>query len=429
MRRRSLIWLALAAVAAGLGGWGGVRAYRDLTAKPPESVPVEPVRRGDVSFTISAEGVLQGGNSKMLVAPMTGSSQLVLTSLRQSGELVKSGETVAEFDTTEETYRLREAEADLAEAEQQVAQAENEALAREEELEYELISARADLRQAELEVRRNPLLAAITAKQNLMDLDAARNKLAKLEADHPQRKAALKAAIAIQDAGRAKAKVQAETARKNIDLMTLKAPLDGYLNVERNTNTNMYYTGMEFPLYQVGDQVRPGMAVAQIPDLASYEASAQINEFDRGHLAVGLDAEIRIVALKGRLFHGKVSDLGGTAGPPWNRRFECKLRLMDPSAELRPGMSVRLIIKTDTLSKALWIPAQALQESDSRTFVYVRGGTGGFSTRDVKLLRRGESQVVVEGLKEGDLVAMARPDLRQTSAKKGAESASKAVSK
>lgn len=418
----------LAGADAGLGGWGGVRVYRDLTAKPPETIPVEPVRRGDVSFTITADGALQGGNSKMLAAPMTGNSQLVLTSLRRSGELVKTGDVVAQFDTTEETYKLREAEADLAEAEQQVAQAENEARAREEELDYELISARAGLKQAELEVRRNPLLAAITARQNLMDLEAARNKLAKLEADYPQRKAALKAAIAIQDAGRAKAKVQAETARKNIEMMTLKAPVDGYLNIERNTSTNFYYPGLEFPMYQVGDQVRPGMAVAQIPDLASYEASAQINEYDRGHLAVGLDAELRIVALKGKLYRGKVKDLGGTTGPPWNRRFECKLNLLDPTPELRPGMSARLTIKTDTIHNALWIPAQALEESDGRASVYVKSGSG-FSSRDVKLVRRGESQVVIEGLREGELVAMARPGQKQTGARKGPENASKAVMK
>jgi multidrug efflux pump subunit AcrA (membrane-fusion protein) len=210
--------------------------------------------------------------------------------------------------------------------------------------------------------------------------------------------------------------------------MTLKAPLDGYLNIERNTSTNFYYPGLEFPMYQVGDQVRPGMAVAQIPDLASYEASAQINEYDRGHIAIGLEVEARVVALKGKLFHGKVKDLGGTTGPPWNRRFECKLNLLDPSAELRPGMSVKLVVKTETIRNALWVPAQALQESDGRKYVYVKTGAG-FSTRDVKLVRPGESQVVVEGLKEGELVAMARPDQKQSGAKKGPESASKAVMK
>ena len=60
----------------------------------------------------------------MLTAPMMGGSELILTALRNSGELVKEGDVVAQFDTTEQEFKLKEAEADLAEAEQQVIQTE-----------------------------------------------------------------------------------------------------------------------------------------------------------------------------------------------------------------------------------------------------------------------------------------------------------------
>jgi HlyD family secretion protein len=104
-----------------------------------------------------------------------------------------------------------------------------------------------------------------------------------------------------------------------------------------------------------------------------------------------------------------VKDLGGTGGPPWDRHFQCKMRLDDPAPELRPGMSVRIVITTDTLPGALWIPAQALFESGNRTYVYVPAGSG-YVPRDVKLQRRSESQVVVGGLNEGQLVALANPE-------------------
>lgn len=428
MSRTRLVTLIATVTVVGLAAFGGFTFYRDITARPREKVPVAPVRRGDVAFTITAQGQLQGGNSRMLTAPMTGSNQLVLTQLTRPGELVKQGDVVAQFDTTEETYKLREAEADLAEAKQQVIQATNEALAREEELNYELLSARSDLKQAELEALRNPLVAAITARQNDLAVEAARERLAKLERDYPRRKAAAKASIAIQEAVEKKAQVQAETARRNIDLMTLKAPTDGYINVERNTDTNFYFRGMEFPLFQVGDQVRAGVAVAQIPDTSGFEATAQINEQDRGHLAKDLDAELRVVALQGKILRGKVIDLGTTTGPPWNRRFEARLKVTDPAPELRPGMSVRLVIKTDTIRNALWIPAQALFESDGRSYVYVQHGEG-FAAHDVKLVRKGESQVVIEGVKEGEKVALASPDQKRQSESKGAASASKAISK
>lgn len=411
IRKRILSFVIIVGTVAILA-FGGVRIMRSLDRTEETAIPAAPVKRTSVPFSITAKGDLQGGNSKMMSAPMTGSAQLILTDLRKPGELVKENDVIAQFDTTEETFKLREAEADLAEAEQQVIQAQNESLAKQEELNAELIKAHSDLRLAELECTRNPLLATITAKQNDLALAGARDTLAKLERDYPERKAAATASIAIQEAGRMKASVQADTARRNIEKMTLRAPIAGYVNVERNTNSNWFFPGMTFPLYQVGDAVRPGMGVAQIPDLTTWEVIARISEQDRGHLSVGERAEFMIVALPGHSYAGKVTNLGGTTGPPWDRRFECKLALEKPTPELRPGMSVRITIETGRLEGVLAIPAQALFERDGKPFVYAKTPTG-FAPQDVKLVRRSESQVVVEGVKEGELVALASPDQKK----------------
>ena len=79
--------------------------------------------------------------SRTVTASSNG-GQLTLTDLRKPGALVKKGDIVAQFDTTDESYELREAEADLAEAEQQVMQAQNESIAKEEELNAEMVKAR-----------------------------------------------------------------------------------------------------------------------------------------------------------------------------------------------------------------------------------------------------------------------------------------------
>ncbi len=408
---RTIFFVAVL-VALAAGARSVPRLFERINAPPPVPTPTTRVRTGDVTFTVAANGNLQGGNSRMLVAPMAGSSSMTLTDLRKPGELVKKDDVIAQFDTTDENFRLREAEADLAEAEQQVLQAESEARAKEEDLEYELIVARGELKQTEIEVKANPIRAALTAKQNNISLEGARTRLAKLERDYPQRKAAARASIAIQEAARRKARVLADAARRNIEMMTLKAPADGYVNVERNTNTNFYFSGMTLPIFQVGDQVRPGMAVAQIPDLSSWDVSAQIAETDRGHLSVGQPAEVRVIALPGRKFAARVKDLGGTMGPPWDRRFECKLALLASAPELRPGMSARIVITLETLKRVMWLPAQAVFEQGGRTFVYARAGER-FLARDVNLVRRGESQVVIAGLRGDEEIALASPDQKQ----------------
>jgi biotin carboxyl carrier protein len=422
-----IIFVAVVGAVAA-GAWGAVRLLRTIDEPKQEIIPSTAARKTSVPFSIAAKGDLQGGNSKMMTAPMTGSAQLIITELRKPGELVKEGEVVAQFDTTEETFKLREAEADLAEAEQQVIQAQNEMRAKQEELNAELMKARADVKLAELDCARNPLISSISAKQNDLALEAARDRLDKLERDYPQRKAAASASIAIQEAGRKKATVQAETAKRNIETMTLKAPVPGYVNIERNTNSNWYFPGMTFPLYQMGDAVRPGMGVAQIPDLASWEVTARISELDRGHLNAGQAATFTVVALPDRTYKGKLTNMGGTTGPPWDRRFECKLSLDDPTPDLRPGMSVRIVVETGRLDGVIAIPAQALFERDGKPYVYVRTAQG-FTPQDVKLVRRSESQVVVEGINDGQLVALANPDQKRQEKTNGSSSATKAVAR
>ena len=422
MKLKKLIGTIIGVAALALAGWGGVELYRAANSAAAGELPYTAVKRGDVTFAVYAKGDLQGGNSQMLVAPMI-NGDLVLTSLRQPGEMVAAGDVVAEFDTTDQNYKLREAEADLAEAAEKVAQAQAQAQAKEEEDNYALLKARADLKQVELDARKNPLLGAIDAKENDLAVESARAALSQLERDLANRKATSQAGVAIQEATVAKAKVQAEQARKNIEMMKLHATAAGYVNVQPNMN-QMFFEGMVLPMLLVGDKVRAGMAVAQIPDTSSWEVVARLTEADRGHIALGQPVELTSVATPERPFHGKVKDLGGTAGPVWDRRFECKISVDDPPRELRPGMTANLVITEETIRGVLWMPAQALFESDGRTFAYVRSPQGNFSPQDVKLIRRSESQVVIEGLSEGQVVGLANPGKQNNKSKDSKKSGS-----
>jgi multidrug resistance efflux pump len=423
------LWLIAAVLgSASLAAWAGLEAYRraGTPAAPPAAmdIPSTAVRRGNVTFSVTAKGELQGGDSAMLTAPMAGGVELVITSLREPGELVKAGDTVVEFDTTELTFNLREAEADLAEAQQQLRRATAESKAREEEARYALLKAESDLRIAELEARRNDMLAAIAARQNELAVESARDRLRQLQEDLASRKATTEAGIAIQEAAVKKAEVKADMARKMIDSMTLRAAADGYVSIQQNTGGGFFMWGMELPIFQVGNTVRPGMAVAQIPNLKSMQVSARISELDRGHLAVGQEAKIDVVATPATSFHGKIVNIGNTTGPPWDRRFECKLGIDDPTAELRPGMSAKIEIITAELSDVLWLPSQALFDRDGQKFVYL-SRAGSFAPVDVDLVRSGESKVVISSLEEGAVVALSDPTKKAETAATG--SASEAI--
>jgi hypothetical protein len=210
--------------------------------------------------------------------------------------------------------------------------------------------------------------------------------------------------------------------------MTLKAKTAGYVSLQTNTfGLRFLTTGMMLPTVQLGDNVRPGMAVAQLFDLQNWEVSAKVPELDRGHMAIDQPVSVAVVALAGKTFRGHVKILGNSTGDPWDRRFECRVALDEASPQLRPGMSANVVITAEKLDNVLWTPSQALFERDGHPFVYLKTAAG-FAPREVALVNRSESQVVLSGVNEGDLVALANPSERNSPAPKP-QDASKAVSK
>jgi HlyD family secretion protein len=154
------------------------------------------VKRGPVTITVTARGELQGGKPEMLVAPMVGSDTLAVIDIRDNGEMVKEGDVVVQFDTTQQEYNLREAQADLAEAQQKVAQTEAENQAIDVETRQAVESAKTQVNIAELEVRRNRFLSAMKARDNEIALEALRNRLKQAEQDLANRKTSSNAALA-----------------------------------------------------------------------------------------------------------------------------------------------------------------------------------------------------------------------------------------
>lgn len=411
MLKRLLLLLLLAGAivggAAGIG-WGVRRVIEATAAESTTEVPNTTVRKGGVTITVAARGTIQGGSSESLVVPMTGTPEVALTYLRQTGERVEPGDIVAEFDTTQQEFNLREAEADLAEAEQHVIQARAEAEAALEEARYQVIATEAEVKLAQQEIRKNELLPEIQQRQNEIALESAQNRYRQAQQDYDNRRDSAAAGVDIQEAAVNRARLQAEAARRNIENLTLRAKTGGFVQLLENRNSQLLYSGMVLPPFQTGDTARAGQGVAQIPDMSHWEVSARIPEADRGYLQAGQAVIVRPAAIPGRDLTGHITVLGGSTGYAYNRAFDCRVELDEIDPALRPGMTANIQITVESLDDVLWIPSQALFENDGRTFVYRRTESG-YITHDVALVRRSESQAVITGIEEGEQVALARP--------------------
>jgi hypothetical protein len=415
MIRRWIVLFAIAGaiIAAGFGAGRGLRvAVNTLSEEDDATVPTTTVRRSEVAIEVSARGELQGGGARPLITPRAGVAELPITFLRNTGDLVKAGEVVASFDPSGQQYDLVEAEANLEEARQQLIKAEADTFVALEKARLEVVTSDADLKVSDLAQRDNSFLGSVKQRKNEIALEQARNRHEQARSDLAHREGAKQTGVDVQRAAIKEAQTKVDTVRQTLEGLTLRAPTSGYVQLAENTNgLNVLFYGMQVPTFQLGDSARPGQMVAQIPDLSGWEVSTQIPETDRAFLSVGKPAIVRPKAMPGREFKGHVSVLGGSAGSAWNRTFNCRIALDETEDSLRPGLSVDVVIRVETLADVLWVPSQAVFEREGRWFVY-RQAPEGFVAHAVTIVRRTESQAVVTGVDANTTIALAEPGRR-----------------
>jgi hypothetical protein len=95
---------------------------------------------------------------------------------------------------------------------------------------------------------------------------------------------------------------------------------------------------------------------------------------------------------------------------------------------LRPGLLADVEIIVEHIPNAINVPMQAVFEREGKPVVYVKNGNV-FEPRVIKLFKRSESVMVIsEGLKPGEIVALADPTAKRGEAKKEKKGDSGAMS-
>jgi biotin carboxyl carrier protein len=285
--------------------------------------------------------------------------------------------------------------------------------------------ARHEVRRAEIEVSGNEFVGKIQADKNDLALDEARRALAQIDDDVKTHAESKRAGLAVLEEKRSKARIKADFARRNIENMTLKAPLDGMVVVKENQNASggFGWPGMTLPEFRPGDTVEPGTTVAEVVDLTEMEIKAKIAETDRRAVETGGSANVQIEALPTTRLKGTSKGVGGIAQnafwePQTIRQFSAAFALSSPSSLLRPGMTARLTVDGERLKDVTHLPRQVLFEKEGKPVVYVRDGTQ-FTPVPVQVLRVTENRVVLKDFPTDKDVALVNPETGGTGAKQG----------
>ncbi len=397
----------------------GFTLSRSRLANASDGIPLAQVKRGDLDLKVHADGELDASHTMMLTAPAVGGGSLEITRLLAGRLPVKKGDTVIEFDPSEQRYKLEQSRSELLQAEQEIIKARADAAVLKAQDKVALLKAHYDVRKAELDVQKKEIVSALDAAKNDAALKQAKQLLSELEGDIESHNKSGQASVYLAQEKYNKSKLEMEQAQQNIDKMTVTAPMDGLVSVQKNMDASggFFFSGMSVPDYHAGDEANAGSAIVQVVDPTELELKSKIGERNRGNVKQGQAVEAIFDALPGRIYHGKVTQVGGMStrdffGEDAGGTFDVTMNLSDVDARLHSGMTAHLLFLGDTRKDVLSVPRQALFLKDGKHIVYVKRGTG-YEQKEIQIKDETESRAVIDGLSDGTMVAMIDPTLPQ----------------
>jgi multidrug efflux pump subunit AcrA (membrane-fusion protein) len=381
--------LALMLAAGGVGCARG-RASDDAAAVKPVKARVVPVVARQVARRVDSVGSLAPFEEVTVSAEVEGRVDEVYVDV---GDPVARGRALVKIHPIELSLSLDEQQAALRQIQARLAPPDGGgALARAQDA-AEVRKADADRHDAEQKyVRATALLAEGLIARGDFDEAEARVNAARAAYDMAvQNVKTLQAQAAQRSASVA-------LADKKLHDSVIRAPFAGHVKQR---------------MVSPGQFVRVQTPVMVVVDNDPMRVKLKVPEKMVGWVAVGQAVEVRVEAYPDRSFTGTISRMNPSVEPD-TRSLEVEALLANEQGLLKPGFFARASIASSHVDSVLLVPKEALRYLYGVYKVYAVAENTLHET-EVKLGRRdGEEAEIVEGLKEGDRVALpvAGEDLR-----------------
>jgi len=344
--KRPAAWGGLAAVIAITLAAAWWQSGRRAAAAP--SYLTEPVQRGTLNVTVSADGTLQPTRSVNVGSELSGTVARVLVDVNDP---VKKGQVLVELDTAKLRDQIARSRAALATAQASVAQAV-----------ATLQEAQASLsRLEEVQKLSGGKVPAPT------EIDTARAALERA-----------RAAEASARAGVASAQAQLSTDETNLSKASIRAPIDGVV-----------LTRAVDPGNAVAASLQAVTLFTLAEDLRKLELDVNVDETDVGLVAVGQKATFTVGAYLNRRYPATVTRVAyGSTKTDNVVTYTTELAVDNQDMTLRPGMTATATIQTSERPPSLLVPNTALRFTPSGAAAPAAPAASGNSSIVSKLMPR-----------------------------------------
>jgi ABC exporter DevB family membrane fusion protein len=393
------------------------------------------VKVGNIRQTVAAIGRVEPFTEVTLANKIPGRIREVLV---KEGDVVKRGQVVIRFDDAEPAAGVSMAEARIRTAQAEVRRAaralesararwvETKSGARKQEIDRaraELAEAKQKHQFSEVERARMKRLldggyiarAQYDAEETNVEVWRARVRVAEeslnLLLAGPKAETVAAAWAQVQEAEAELRRAESHVQQAQAELGVARAAL-GSTVVEATVDGKVTRK-----LVEPGEAVDISMPLMILGDLQKIIVKAEVDETDVGKLSMGQKAEITADAYPGRVFPGRIYEIGQAVGKRKARPedpakiqdmkvLETKVEVMDGADELKLGMTVDVRILVSNKDKVLVIPKRLVPPGARQATVRVDGPNGGQS-RVVRLASRDDENVeILDGLREGERVVV-----------------------
>jgi len=319
------------------------------------------VNTGKRSDVVKTAGIIEG--TEVNLSPQV--SGILSFLCCNEGDSIKQGDIAFRIESSDVSALVDQAKAGVKKAKAEIMVSES-ALA---SAGANIRSAEADIKNAEAGTEKAQVQMELAKKE--MDranelykkefvakdaVDVAGTQYHASSADYAASQSGLASAYSRRDAAQAQlrtAESQLQSARA--DLKQSEANLNYNLARQAYTTVASPVSGtIVLKALEKGEIVSPGMTVLTIVDMNDLYVRADIDETLINDIALGSEATIRTEGTTGKVFKGKISEIGRYAGFATQtdvtrgrqdiKTFRVKIRFGDTGGALKPGMTVEIEI-------------------------------------------------------------------------------------
>jgi RND family efflux transporter MFP subunit len=162
---------------------------------------------------------------------------------------------------------------------------------------------------------------------------------------------------------------------------------------------------------EVGQVVAVGQTVARLARAGELEAAVAIPEGWRTQIAASQSIEVRVTAIPGRTWTGRLREMAPAADPA-TRTYAARIAIASPGADLALGMSARVVITDASATAGTALPPAAIHARTGGPQVWVIDANDTARARPVVTGGVGtDAVIVVSGLAAGERVVVAGAQL------------------